>query len=91
MTKIAGIYKIDGDHAAEMIHEVGAALANADGELQLDLSNLFRLDTSGLRAIEELAAKAEEKSVKVLLHGVNVGVYKVLKLSRLTSRFAFVN
>ena len=91
MTTIAAMYKIDGDHVAEMINAAGAVLANADGEIQLDLSNVTRIDTFGLRAMEELAAKAEEKSVKVLLRSVNVGVYKVLKLSRLTSRFAFVN
>lgn len=49
---------------------------------------VLRVDTGALRAIEELA---ELDSGKVSLRGVNVGVYKVLKLARLTSRFAFVN
>lgn len=91
MTTIAAMYKIDGNHVAETINEACAALANAEGEVQLDLSNVARLDTFGLRAIEELAARGEENSVKVALRGVNVNVYKVLKLSRLTTRFAFVN
>ena len=34
---------------------------------------------------------ADDKGVKVVLRGVNVGVYKVLKLVKLTSRFSFVS
>ena len=34
---------------------------------------------------------ADAKTVKVVLRGVNVDVYKVLKLVKLTPRFSFVN
>ena len=33
---------------------------------------------------------ADEKGVKVVLRGVNVDVYKVLKLVKLASRFSFL-
>jgi hypothetical protein len=41
--------------------------------------------------MEEFASAADEKSVKVVLCGVNVGAYKVLKLAKLASRFSFSN
>ena len=41
--------------------------------------------------MEEFAGIADEKGVKVALRGVNVHVYKVLKLVKLASRFSFVN
>jgi hypothetical protein len=41
--------------------------------------------------MEEFARIADEKAVKVVLRGVNVDVYKVLKLVKLTQRFSFVN
>jgi hypothetical protein len=41
--------------------------------------------------MEDLANAADEKSVKISLQGVNVDVYKVLKLARVTARFSFVN
>ena len=60
-------------------------------ELVLDFSDVERVDPSALRAIEAFAVAADEKSVKAVLRGVNVGIYKVLKLARLSSRFSIVN
>jgi len=57
----------------------------------LDFSDVARVDIHGLAAIEELAAKTGEKSLRVTLRAVNVAIYKVLKLSRLSSRFSFSN
>ena len=50
-----------------------------------------RIDPSALRAMEDFAGIADDKGVKVVLRGVNVDIYKVLKLVKLTSRFSFVN
>jgi len=58
-------------------------------EIILDFSGVRRIDSSALQTMEKLAAAAQEKSVKVVLGGVNVDVYKVLKLMKLTGRFAF--
>jgi len=44
-----------------------------------------------VEALQEFTGIAENKGVKVVLRGVNVGVYKVLKLVRLASRFSFVS
>ena len=66
-------------------------LHSAESELVLDFSGVRRVDGNALQAMEAFARKAEEKAVKVVLRGVNVDVYKVLKLVRLTSRFSFLS
>jgi anti-anti-sigma regulatory factor len=88
MTTVAEYYKIDGEHVTQSLNEVRVKLGTDDGEAVLDFSAVIRIDTSALRVIEELA---ELNSARVCLRGVSVGVYKVLKLARLTSRFAFMN
>jgi anti-anti-sigma regulatory factor len=90
MATIADWLKIDGDHVAEALRDACKKLSDADGELVLDFTAMRRIDASAINAMEELATKAREKSVKVVLRGVNVDIYKVLKLSRLTARFAFL-
>ena len=91
MTTTAEVQKVNGDSVAQALDEVRAQLAGTEGGVILDFSGVRRVDHSGLRAIEDLANAADEKSVKISLQDVNVGVYKVLKLARLTVRFSFVN
>ena len=91
MTTVAEYYKIDGEHVAQSLNVVREKLGTDDEEVVLDFSAVLRIDTFGLRAIQELAAAAEKQSAKVELRAVNVAVYKVLKLARLTSRFSFAN
>jgi len=57
----------------------------------LDFSSVRRVDPSAVRAMEGFADTADDKAVKVALRGVNVDVYKVLKLVKLASRFSFVS
>ena len=59
-------------------------------DVVLDFSAVRRIDPNALRAMEKLAGFADGKAVKVVLRGLNVEIYKVLKLMRLTSRFSFV-
>jgi anti-anti-sigma regulatory factor len=75
----------------ETLQEALGKLDSAGGELVLDFSSVRRIDPSALRAMEKLAAMADEKAVKVALCGVNVDVYRVLKLVKLTRRFSFPN
>lgn len=81
--------KIDEESAVEGLREAGNKLESADGEVTLDFSSVRRIDASVVRAMEELADRAKEKDVKVALRGVNVDVYKVLKLVKLAPRFSF--
>ena len=91
MTTSAEVQKVNGENVARSVDEVCAKLIPSEGDVTLDVSDVRRIDPSGLRAFEDLAAAADEKSVKIVLQGLNVDVYKVLKLARLTTRFSFVN
>jgi anti-anti-sigma regulatory factor len=57
----------------------------------LDFSHVPRIDSEALKAILDLASAAEPKKVKLTLRGVNVDVYKVLKLMKLASRFSYLD
>jgi anti-anti-sigma regulatory factor len=66
-------------------------IAEAGSELVLDFSTVQHIDPKALRAMEELAQGAERAKLIVVFRGVNVKIYKVLKLARLASRFSFLN
>ncbi len=91
MAMIAVILNIDETRMVSALREAGEKLEGTEGEAVLDFSSVRRIDSSALGAMEELARIADEKSVKVALRGVNIDVYKVLKLVKLTRRFSFVN
>jgi anti-anti-sigma regulatory factor len=91
MTKTADWTIVDGEHVAQSLQQVQAKLDSAEREVLLDFSAVRRIDPSGLNAMEELASATHEKSIEVVLRGVNVDVYKVLKLAKLTTGFSFVN
>jgi anti-anti-sigma regulatory factor len=91
MAMIAVWLKIEEERVAPALQEAGAKLDGTEGEVVLDFANVRRLDARALRAMEEFAGVADKKTVKVVLRGVNVDVYKVLKLVKLASRFSFVN
>jgi len=89
MEMIAVWLKIDEENILQALQEAGEKLDSVDGEVALDFSSVRRIDPSAIRALEEFAGKADDKRVKVVLRGVNVGVYKVLKLVKLGSRFSY--
>jgi anti-anti-sigma regulatory factor len=80
--------KVDGEHVGYTLQEALAKLDGAQGDLVLDFSSVHRIDPSALRAMENLANTVNGEA-KVALHGVNIDVYKVLKLMKLTPRFSF--
>ena len=75
---------------AAWIQEAVKKVNRGESEVMLDFSGVPRIDGDAVRALEELAALAEAKSVKVVLRAVNVGIYRVLKLLKLTQRFSFL-
>jgi len=91
MEMIAVWLKIDEERVVQALQEAGEKLDSVDGEVALDFSSVRRIDPSAVRALEEFARTADNKGVKVVLRGVNVAVYKVLKLVKLGSRFSFVS
>lgn len=91
MATIAEFQKIDENKVFESLEQIAQTLDGTLQEVTLDVSAVRRIDSRALRALEELACKAEEKKVKVILRGVNVDLYKTFKLIKLASRFTFVN
>jgi anti-anti-sigma regulatory factor len=75
---------------AVWIQEAVDKLNSGEKDVILDFSSVPRIDGNAVRAIEDLAGLADEKSVKVVLRAVNVDVYRVLKLLKLTQRFTFL-
>ena len=88
---IAMWLKIDEGRVAESLQEAGEKLDSVAGEVALDFSSVRRIDASALLAMEEFASAADRKGVKVVLRGVDIGAYKVLKLVKLASRFSFAS
>jgi len=82
--------KIDGDSVAHALEEALEKLDAVGGEVVLDFSSVRRIDPSALGAIERLAVIAGDRDAKVTLHGVNIDIYKVLKLTKLAARFSFL-
>jgi anti-anti-sigma regulatory factor len=91
MAMMAVWLKIDEERVVQALQEAGEKLDSVEGEVVLDFSSVRRIDGSALRGMEEFAGIADDKGVKVALRGVNVGVYKVLKLVKLASRFSFAS
>jgi len=90
-TAVATILKIDKDCVVSRLNEAMESLGDSDSELILDFSSVRRVDPSALRAMDKLVSLADDKDVKIGLRGVNVDIYKVLKLVKLASRFSFLN
>jgi anti-anti-sigma regulatory factor len=92
MTTDRGCVQVAPDCLVQALqHEAVEQLGLAGGELVLDFSAVVRIDAAAARALEELADRADRVSVKVVLRGANVGIYRALKLLKLTSRFSFVS
>lgn len=87
MAMIPVLLNIGEKRVVPALQEAVAKLDATQGEAVLDFSSVRRIDSGALRAMEEFIGVADEKGVKVVLSGVGVGVYKVLKLAKLTSRF----
>ena len=91
MAIIAERTKVDENALVETLKESGENMKAAGGEVAFDFSAVHRVDARAVRALEKLAGIADDKCIKVTLHGVHVSVYKVLKLVKLGSRFSFVS
>jgi anti-anti-sigma regulatory factor len=91
MAMMAVWLKIDEERVVQALQEAGKKLDGVEGEVVLDFSSVRRIDPSALRGMEEFAGIADGKGVKVALRGINVDIYKVLKLVKLASRFSFMS
>jgi len=82
---------IDKTRVMPALQEALEKLDGTGSEVVLNFSAVDRVDAGALKLMEKLAAAADEKAVKVGLHGVNVRTYKALKLMKLSGRFSFQN
>jgi anti-anti-sigma factor len=80
---------VNESNVGPVLQEVREKFRTSDNEVVLDFEPMRRIDSCALRAMERLATAAEDKSIRVVIHGVNVNVYKVLKLTKLAARFSF--
>jgi anti-anti-sigma regulatory factor len=83
--------KIDEEYFVQGLQQAGNKLDTVDDEVVLDFSSVRRFDLNALEALNEFAVLAEAKNLRVILLGVSVGAYKVLKLVNLASRFSFAS
>jgi len=83
--------EIDEEGVVQALREAAEKLNSVEGEVTLDFSSAPRTDPSAIRALQEFADIADDRGVTVVLRGVNIGVYKVLKLVKLAGRFSFVS
>jgi anti-anti-sigma regulatory factor len=81
--------KIEGENVAPAVAAAIETIGGTGGEIELDFSSVRRIDARALAALEKLAGAVDGKSVQVKLCGVNVDVYKALKLAKLAPRFSF--
>ncbi len=91
MATIAVILKIEGESVVHALQQAGEKLDAVNGQLVLDFSSVSRINPAGLAAMEEFAGVAESRGIELALRGVNIAVYKVLKLARLAPRFLFLS
>jgi ABC-type transporter Mla MlaB component len=91
MATIAVMFKVDGEGVAPALQQAGEGLDKANGQMVLDFSTVRRVDPAALCAMEEFAVTAAGRGVKLTLRGVNIDVYKVLKLAKLVPRFSFLS
>ena len=91
MSATAIFLNMDEERVVLALQEATSGLDGVQGEVVLDFSSVRRIDSGALLALEEFVQVADEKALKIVLRGVNVHMYKVLKLVKLTSRFSFVD
>ena len=90
MTPVAEWIKINETSVAADLDAAREKLNGADSELVLDWIAVPRIDTAGLTALEKLASAAGDKKIKLVFRGLNIDIYRVLKLANLSGRFTLL-
>jgi anti-anti-sigma regulatory factor len=89
MSATALFLKIEEERIVPVLQDAAASLDRAESEVVLDFASVRRIDSGAVQALEDFARVADEKAVNIVLCGVNVDVYKVLKLMKLMGRISF--
>jgi len=91
MTTVPVFLEIDAERVRDSLQGALEFVESAEGEAVLDFSGVSRIDAKHVSTLQEIASMADFAGVKLGLCGVNVKIYKVLKLARLAERFGFVS
>jgi anti-anti-sigma regulatory factor len=92
MTTNATCIKLEPEGGANALRQEAVDKVNrAETEVVVDFSSVLRIDPNVVGALEELAALADGRPVKVVLRTVSTDIYKVLKLVGLTGQFSFLS
>ena len=83
--------KSDEERIAQALQEAMGKLDSIENKVILDFSSVRRIDSGELRVMEDFVGIADSRGVKIVLRGVSVDIYKVLKLVKLAPRFVFSN
>ena len=83
------VIRIQGNLLQDAVESARIKLDEGESQVVMDFSLVRRLDSRLLASISDLAVIAKAKDNSIILHAVNVEVYKALKLARLTSPFSF--
>jgi anti-anti-sigma regulatory factor len=89
MAMMGATLTIDDKWVVQGLEEAREKLDITDSELVVDFSSVARLDPRAVTALKNFADVADDKNVKVVLRGINVDIYRVLKLVKLAQRFSF--
>ena len=90
MASVSVLIKVERKSLVNTLPGAGAKLDGAGGEVVLYFSDVRQIDANEIKALQEFAGIATTKNTKLVLRGVNVGVYKVLKLVSLAPQFSCV-
>lgn len=91
MSETALFLTVEEQRIASVLQEMSVRLDDTHDEAVLDFSSVRRINSQGIEALESLARIANEKAVKIVLRGITVDIYKVLKLVQLTSKVTFLH
>lgn len=91
MATLSVMPKPETEHLVEILEDARKRLDSAEGEMIIDFSTVSRISPAAIGTLEELATLADTKAVRLVMRGVSVEVYKVLKLMKVASRFSYLN
>ena len=91
MSGSALLLAVEEERIVPLLEETVVRLDGSQREAVLDFSSVHRINSDALKALENLGQVAEGKAVRIVLRGVNVDVYKVLKLVRLTHKMSLLH
>lgn len=78
------------DAITDSLEQALGKLSTATDEMVVDFASVERITPGALQALGTLSTAAAEKGIRIVLRGVNVSVYKAIKLTKLASpRFSF--